>query len=168
MSRRVEAWLRGPVEGVPPHLMPVAHALMHAVEDTRAAAAALNAAQLWQRPAGAASVGFHLRHTAGALDRLLTYARGEALSEAQLAALKVEGEPGDPAADAAHLLAALDAAVARALTQLRETPAGLLLEPREVGAKKLPSTVIGLLFHAAEHAQRHAGQVVATAKFLSG
>ena len=34
---------------------------------------------LWTRPAGLASVGFHLQHIAGVIDRLFTYARGEAL-----------------------------------------------------------------------------------------
>jgi len=32
-----------------------------------------------RRPAGAASAAFHVRHIAGVIDRLFTYARGQAL-----------------------------------------------------------------------------------------
>lgn len=163
-----EAWLRGPVEGVPPYLMPVAHALVQAVEDVERAAAPLSVDELWTRPGGAASVGFHLRHVAGVVDRLLTYARGETLGAGQLAALRAEGEPGDPPAEADALLRELRRAVERALAQLRSTGPEELLEPRAVGRKRLPSNVLGLLFHAAEHAQRHTGQVVATATIVRG
>ncbi len=48
---------------------------------------------LWDRPGGVASAGFHLQHMAGVLDRLFTYARGEALSGQQLEALAAEGKP---------------------------------------------------------------------------
>jgi uncharacterized damage-inducible protein DinB len=41
-----------------------------------------------------------------------------------------------------------------------------LLDFRGVGRAQLPSNVLGLLFHAAEHASRHTGQVVTTAKML--
>jgi len=51
---------------------------------------------------------------------------------------------------------------------LRSTPDASLSEPREVGRRKLPSTVFGLLFHIAEHTQRHAGQVVTTARVVRG
>ena len=39
-------------------------------------------------------------------------------------------------------------------------------EPREVGRRKLPTTVAGLLIHCAEHTQRHVGQAITTAKVL--
>lgn len=164
MADRIEAWLRGPVPGVPRLLQPVAHALIQAREELEAAAAALTPDQLWSAPDGAASVGYHLRHLAGALDRLLTYARGERLSEAQRAALLAEASAPDPRPTAADLLAEVGAAVDRALEQLRSTPESSLLEPRFVGRARLPSTVLGLIFHAAEHTARHAGQVVTTVK----
>ena len=41
-----------------------------------------------------------------------------------------------------------------------------LLEWRGVGRAQLPSTTLGLLFHAAEHTQRHVGQMVTTAKIV--
>ena len=162
----LEAWLRGPIEGVPPHLMPAAHALVQAVADVERAVAHLNVEEVWMRPGDAASIGFHLRHIAGVLDRLLTYARGGSLSAEQLAALRAEGEPGPSPPGAEALIAGVRAAVEKALAQLRSTAPEDLLERREVGRKRLPSNVLGLLFHAAEHAQRHTGQVVATARII--
>lgn len=160
-----EVWLRGPIPGVPPLLMPAAHALAGAREDLARAAARLSDDELWARPGGVASVGFHLRHVAGILDRLLTYARGEALTDAQLAYLRSEGDPG---ASVDELLRGLDEAVERALAQLRATPDEDLLLPRGVGRLQLPSTVQGLIFHAAEHAQRHTGQVVTLSRIVRG
>ena len=74
-SSSPEPWLRGPVPEVPALLQPVAHALVHAVEDVTRTVTALEAATVWRRPGGAASVGFHVRHAGGSLDRLFTYAR---------------------------------------------------------------------------------------------
>jgi uncharacterized damage-inducible protein DinB len=161
MTPTPEVWLRGPVPGVPPLLQGVAHALLQAREEVDALLYAFPDAHLWERPAGVASVGFHLQHLAGVLDRLLTYARGEALSARQLADLEAEG--GCRAAD---LLGAFHAQLERALAQLRETDERTLLEPRSVGRAQLPSTVLGLLFHAAEHTQRHVGQLLVTVRVL--
>lgn len=162
-----EAWLRGPVDGVEPFLQPAAHALLHAREDLPRAVEGLGGDALWARPGGAASVGFHLRHIAGSLDRLLAYARGEALTEEQRRAAAAESASG-PETDAAPLVAAADAAIERALAQLRATRREDLLAARPVGRARLPSTVLGLLYHAAEHAQRHTGQAIATAKVVRG
>jgi uncharacterized damage-inducible protein DinB len=159
----IEAWLEGPLEGVDPYLMPVAQALVQVGRDLERLAGVAPAA-LWERPGGAASVGFHLRHVRGVLDRLLTYARGETLGEEQMRALRVEGEPGDPPADARTLVTEARAAVERALAQVRATPREALLEPRSVGRRQLPSNVLGLLHHAAEHAVRHTGQALTTAR----
>jgi uncharacterized damage-inducible protein DinB len=123
---------------------------------------------VWARPGGAASIGYHVRHAVGSLDRLLTYARGEQLTEAQLAAMRGERRPEDRDGIQDTLVAEFDAAVDRALAQVRATDPSTLLDAREVGRARLPSTVIGLLFHAAEHTQRHVGQVVTTAKVVRG
>ncbi len=157
-----EAWLEGPLVGVDPYLMPVAHGLVQVGRDLERVAD-LTTDQLWARPGGAAPVGFHLKHVAGVLDRLPTYARGEELRPEQMKELRAEGEPGDPPADVATLVRAARAAVESALAQVRATPREALLQPREVGRRRLPSTVLGLLHHAAEHATRHAGQAVTTA-----
>jgi hypothetical protein len=53
-----------------------------------------------------------------------------------------------------------------ALNQLRRTPVESLGAAREVGRAKLPSTVLGLLFHAAEHTSRHVGQLITTLKIV--
>lgn len=165
---KLEAWLSGPIDGVPPLLMPAAHALVQAANDADAAIAALTTEQIWLRPGGAASIGFHLRHIPGVVDRLLTYARGEMLSQAQLEYLQREGEPGNPPTDGADLIASLRLTIDHALSQIRQTSTESLLERREVGRKRIPSNVIGLIFHAAEHAQRHTGQIIATAKIIQG
>ena len=158
-----EAWLRGPVEGIEPLLMPAAHAIIQAREDIERAASGASVEQLWHRPGGAASAGFHLRHIAGSLDRLYTYARGESLSDAQRTALAREGAPG---ADARELVDAACEVMDRALDQLRQTPREILLEPRAVGRAGLPATVLGLLFHGAEHTARHVGQLITTLKVV--
>ena len=163
-----EVWLRGPLPDVPPLLQPVAHSLLQCREEVHAVLRDLTPEQLWARPGGAASVGYHARHAAGSLDRLLTYARGEQLSAAQLEALRDEGNADPESGAAARVVDAFDAAVERALMQLRATSQQALLEPREVGRAKLLSTVIGLLFHAAEHTQRHSGQLTTTAKIVRG
>ena len=161
-----EVWLRGErVEGIGTALQPVAHALLQAMEDVEHAVSALAADELWVKPGGAASVGFHLCHLAGSLDRLTTYARGEQLSDEQLAALRTEQENG---ASADELVAQVRAAVERALDQLRATPDAELDAPREVGRGRLPSSVRGLLYHAGEHTTRHAGQAITTAAVMRG
>ena len=163
-----EFWLRGPVEGFEPLLVPVVQALMQVREDLEKLAASVPAEHVWQRPGGAASIGFHIRHLGGALDRLLTYARGEMLSEASIAAARSESDPGDSAPSLGEVAEGTYAAIDRALDQLRATSGEKLLLPRKVGRAGLPSTTLGLLFHAAEHSTRHAGQAISTAKFLAG
>ena len=163
-----EAWLRGPIDGIELFLQPAAHALVQAREDLDRAIAGVSTAKLWARPNSAASLGYHLRHAAGSLDRLLTYARGHQLNDRQLAELKLEGEPGTPPQDAAALVSHLRSAIDTALAQLRATRREELLEARTVGRAQLPSTVLGLLFHAAEHTTRHVGQAITTAKLFAG
>lgn len=147
--------------------MPTAHALLQTADDVAAALEGLTVDEIWMRPDDAvASCGFHAVHVAGSTDRLLTYARGEALSAAQredLAKERALEEQLDAAALVAHLRGAID----RALDQLRATDASTLQNERKVGRAGAPSTVLGLLFHAAEHAQRHAGQITTTSKLVA-
>jgi hypothetical protein len=161
----VEVWLRGPVRGVDPLLMPVAHTLIQVAEDVPRIVAGLSTAALRRRPGGVASVAFHLRHIAGSIDRLRTYARGESLSGAQLAAARDEANDETPL-DASALVAGVRAAVDGALEQIRSTSGSSLPEARKVGRAGLPSTVVGLLFHCAEHALRHSGQALTTAAIV--
>lgn len=158
-----EAWQRGPVPGYAPLLMPVAHSFLQVKEELTALAADLDDATLWHAASGAASIGFHIRHIGGSTERLLTYARGEQLTTLQLAAARAESSE-QPTLDV--LLAETQAALDRALEQVRATPVDALLDERKVGRAGLPSTTLGLLFHAAEHATRHAGQALTTARLL--
>jgi uncharacterized damage-inducible protein DinB len=162
--RAPEYWLSGPVEGVPVLLQPVAHALLQSRREVEALIADFPPDLYWMRPAGLASVGFHLQHLSGVLDRLFTYARGEALSDAQLAALRAEGQPGETPEE---LTARFRARVDTAIAQLRQTDPETLTEPRGVGRARIPSTVMGLLVHAAEHTMRHTGQLLVTVRFVS-
>lgn len=160
-------WLRGPLPDYLDELQPVAHSLLQVREEI-AAVAALPFEHVWARPGGAASIGFHLRHLTGSLDRLLTYARGDSLDAAQRAALSKERRDGSPEEPAEALVRTAHDAIDRALAHVRTTPLCTLDEVRRVGQAGLPSTVLGLLFHAAEHAQRHSAQIITTAKILEG
>ncbi|CAN5857960.1 hypothetical protein BH23GEM7_BH23GEM7_25160 [soil metagenome] len=159
-----EVWLRGPVEGVPALLQPVAHALLQAREEVEALLQDFPEDLLWSRPGGVASAGFHLRHLAGVVDRLFSYARGEPLTPRQREALTAEGQPPESGSSIGDLVHAFHQQVERALDQLRATEERTLTDPRAVGRKQLPSTVLGLLFHAAEHVQRHVGQLLVTVR----
>ncbi len=160
-----EVWLRGPIPGVPPYLQPVAHSLLQCREEIQRVLAGMATDYLWHGPANAATIGFHVVHAIGSLDRLFTYARGAPLSDAQRQFLAGESQPGAHLS-ADDLIKEFDAAVDRALEQLRGTDEAMLTEARYVGRARLPSTMIGLLFHAAEHTQRHAGQALTTKRLL--
>jgi uncharacterized damage-inducible protein DinB len=139
--------------------------LIQANEDVAAVAPSVPPGLLWEAR-GAATAGFHLLHMAGALDRLFGYARGESLSDAQKAVLRSEAVP-HPELDGPSLTAHVAQAIARALDQLRATDAERVFDERRVGRAGLPSTVLGLLFHGAEHTTRHAGQFITTVKLLT-
>lgn len=160
-----EAWLGGPVEGISAALQPVAHSFVQVQRDLEQIVPLIEPQELWVSPGGAASLGFHLQHLAGATDRLLTYARGEQLQEAQMEWLRCEGTIRQGATPM-DLLELVVQQLARAMTQLRNTPDSVLDEPRYVGRKRLPATVRGLLYHAGEHATRHTGQIITTARIV--
>lgn len=163
-----EVWLRGPMPGIQPYLQPAAHTIQQVREDILAAVQGLSHADVWNRPGGAAAIGFHLRHLPGSLDRLLTYSRGESLSPEQLAALAAERTVYDERPELQSLLARLGGGIDRALEYLKSVPPETLLLHRDVGRKRLPSTTLGLIFHAAEHSARHAGQIVTLATVVRG
>ena len=161
-----EVWLRGPLPGVPSVLQPVAHALLQAREEVEAMMQDFPEQKLWDRPAGVASVGFHLQHFSGVVSRLFTYARGESLDAAQREALAAEQEPSRANITVQDLVQAFRREVDRAIEALRTIDERTLTEPRAVGRNKLPSTKLGLIVHAAEHTQRHVGQLLVTARIL--
>lgn len=160
-----EVWLRGPVEGVPSLLQPVAHTLLQANEEIHQLLDTFPDELLWDRPAGVASVAFHLQHIVGVLDRLLTYADGAQLSTLQLQYLKSEGVI-NPQLSTTGLLEALASKINSTIDQLHQIDEGSLTGYRAVGRQQMPSTKLGLIFHAAEHTMRHAGQLYVTVKVL--
>lgn len=164
-KNQLEVWMRGPVDGVPALLQPVAHALLQAQEEVERYLAGFDDRLLWAKPDGMASVGFHLQHIAGVVDRLFTYARETTLSDGQFAQLRAEGV-ADPAISSETLVRAVGQQVQDAVRQLRETDEAALAEPRYLGRKRIPTTLIGLLFHAAEHTQRHVGQLLVTVRWV--
>lgn len=161
-----EPWLRGPVEGVPAELQPIAHALLQTRREVRAFTDGFPDALLWEPVAGLAPVGFHLRHIRGVIDRLFTTARRGGVTDEQREQLAVERRLSDEGVTVSELVTAVDEQIDRALDQLRETDPSSLADARAVGAKRLPSTVGGILFHAAEHAQRHCGQLLVTSRVV--
>lgn len=161
----LEYWLKGSVPEIPQLLQPVAHALLQVQKELQEVFIDFDEKKLWERPRNVASVGFHLNHLSGVLDRLFAYAKGESLTIEQLAFLKNEGIANNQT-NSIELLKAFDLQVIKSLEQLKDTPSDTLTEPRFVGRKMLPITVIGLLFHAAEHTTRHFGQVLVTIRIL--
>ena len=167
MNKPVEVWLRGPIEGIAPMLQPAAHALLQVAEDILPIVKSLTTEQLWYRPGGAASIGFHLKHLPGSLDRLLTYSRGGQLSATQLAYLAAERVVDEERPSLELLSATLARSIDDAIAYLRTVPDESILVAREVGRQKLPSSALGLIFHAAEHSSRHAGQVVTLCRVVT-
>lgn len=161
MDEFPEPWMRGPIAGVDPLVAPVLYAFQQAREDLAKFTEGLTAEQIWATPHGFGSVGFHIRHIAGSTERLMTYLERKQLSATQMATLRAEHQPG---ATREELMAGMDAAFRSAEVVVRGLDIKTLGEPREVGRKRLPTTVIGLLTHIAEHTQRHVGQAVSAAK----
>jgi len=162
-----EWWQRGPVDGIPAVLQPIAHMLLQVRESVGEIVEPLTEQEWNARPAGVASAAFHVRHMTGVIDRLFTYARGDALSAEQFAAIRSEGQEV-LAADVAPVLSALSTRVDAALAELRTIDVATLGDFRGVGRAQLPSTVIGCLVHGAEHAMRHVGQISVTARVVRG
>ena len=158
-----EPWLRGTHSDVPAVPRAVLHALELAREDLERWCGQLSDEQLNFRPAHIAPVAFHMRHIARSLDRLLTYAEGASLNEAQMAALKSESAAG---ATRGELFLELSASLATSATRVRRFSQIDLESPRTVGRNLLVTTLGGLLVHVADHTQRHVGQAITTAKIL--
>ena len=168
MSSAPPTWLRGPVQGIQPALQPVAHALQQVAEETPEVLATLTPVQIWTRSGGSASIGFHVVHLSGSLDRLFTYSRGESLSDEQRQALAAERAIETTQPGTAEILQLLSRTVDAALQHLRTVQPESLYQPRGVGRAGLPSTTLGILFHAAEHSIRHGGQIITLARVVQG
>jgi uncharacterized damage-inducible protein DinB len=162
-SKTPEPWLRGTLSEVPAVQRAVLHALELAGEDVRRWCAGLSLEEINCRPDGLPSVGFHLRHIVGSIDRLLTYTEGRALSQAQLDVLEAESSP---VTSVYGLAQEIENAIQTASVRVRSFSPAAFEQPRTVGRSKLPTTLGGLLVHVADHTQRHVGQAVTTAKLM--
>jgi uncharacterized damage-inducible protein DinB len=158
-----EPWLRGALRDVHPLIMPVLFSFQQVREDIRTYTNDLTDEQVWRQAGGLPPLGFHLQHIAGSVDRLVTYLSGEQLSEEQLFFLRQETSAG---ASLQQLLRAIDASLDMAEARVRSINPQTVYDARFVGRRKLPTTVVGLLVHLAEHTQRHLGQAITTAKLL--
>lgn len=156
-----EPWMRGIVPGVDPVIGHILRASQHIREDIQRAIGPLTVQQLWAKPHGMTSAGFHAKHLAGSTERLCTYLEGKQLNEAQLAALKDEGNGNESAED---LLRVIDQALAHYEQLALALSSQQFGEVREIGRKRLQTTAISLAIHIAEHGQRHAGQAISAAK----
>ncbi|WP_295771848.1 DinB family protein [uncultured Mucilaginibacter sp.] len=165
-SKQPEVWLRGPLDDVPALLQPVAHALLQAREEITDLMNGFPEQALWTKPASLASPAFHLQHLTGVLDRLFTYIRQEQLSQRQLDYLAAEGNPNANSTNVAGLVQSFSNQIDLALVQIKTQDPQTLIEFRGVGRAQLPSTVIGLYTHAAEHTMRHLGQLLVTVGVL--
>lgn len=161
MSPQPEPWLRGTLPDVHPLVAPLVRSLEQVREDLYHHTAGLSPQELWLRPYGLAPVGFQLRHLARSLDRLTTYLLGQPLSSRQLEQLQTEMDPG---AGWDELWEEVDAALRRTEEAARALDPASFTEPRTVGRQQLPTTVVGLVVHIAEHTQRHLGQAISAAK----
>lgn len=165
-DKKQEVWLRGPLDNIPPLLQPVAHALLQAREEINELMIGFPEVLLWVKPMGMASAGFHLQHLTGVIGRLFTYARGEALSQRQLDYLQAEGKPPEKEYTINDLVGRFNKQVDKALKQLSQVDETTLTDVRGVGRAQVPSTVIGLYTHTAEHTMRHLGQLLVTVGIL--
>jgi uncharacterized damage-inducible protein DinB len=158
-----EPWLRGPNLAIHPIARPLAHSLTQVREDLQRWTGDLSAEELWARPMGLGAVGFHIRHIARSADRLTTYVEGRQLSEDQMNALRSESDPG---ASRDELFEELEACLVRCESVVEALDPRTWFDAREVGRKRLPTTVGGLVTHIAEHCQRHVGEAIVTAKVV--
>ncbi len=168
MEDKREVWQRGPLPNIPSLLQPVAHALLQAREELHEMMIDFPETLLWDGPAGVASPAFHLQHLTGVLDRLFTYADKEALISDQLHALNIEGNQQETLSSMKELIELFNTQVDLSINKLSKVNIDTLSEARFVGRNLIPTTLIGLYVHAAEHTMRHIGQLLVTVRILKG
>ncbi|NJB35752.1 DinB family protein [Croceivirga sp. JEA036] len=160
-----EYWLSGPVPDIPVLAQPAAHALLQTQRELKEILLDFPKDKLWKKIGERASVGFHAQHLTGVLDRLLTYAQEKSLTEEQFLYLKSEGEANEKYSPEV-LVENFEQKVTEALAYFKTLTEAHFTAPRFVGRKRLATNVLGLIFHAAEHSQRHLGQLLVTASIL--
>lgn len=159
-----EPWMRGILPGINPVIGHLLRASEHIQEDLARAIAGLNVEQIWAKPHGMTSAGFHAKHLAGSTERLCTYLEGKQLTEEQLAAIAQENQGGESAED---LIGAVRQSLVRYEKLVRALTPEKFAEKREIGRRRLETTAISLAIHIAEHGQRHVGQAISAAKLAA-
>ncbi|MBC8165750.1 MAG: DinB family protein [Bryobacteraceae bacterium] len=162
-DKSLEPWMRGYLDAKEPVLNAVLYSLQQSREDIEKCLAALTDAQVWESRGNLAPVGFHILHIAGSVDRLTTYAAGDSLTEDQL---QVLGHEKDRELSREELRDMTETSIQKAEALIRSTDPNRFGDRREIGRKRIPTTLIGLLFHIAEHTQRHVGEAIITAKLV--
>jgi uncharacterized damage-inducible protein DinB len=163
MTSLPEPWLQGTLTDLPVLQRAILHSLQMAQEDATNWCGGLDDREILARPFGLPSVAFQLRHIARSLDRFCCYAEGVPLNPQQLAALASEMEnSGTRDSIFSELEASLENTRRRLEVIIRQP----LDTPIAIGRQRLPTTLAGLLVHAAEHSQRHVGQAITTAKVI--
>ena len=160
-----EPWMRGIVPGVDAVIGHLLRASEHIREDLARAIATLTVEQLWAKPNGMTSAGFHAKHLAGSTERLSTYLQGNQLTAEQIAAMKAEGQ-GTRISLSKDLIAMVQRALSQYEQLVRALAPDQFGEVREIGRKRLQTTAVSVAIHIAEHGQRHIGQVVSAAKLV--
>ncbi len=150
--------MRGGVPGIHPVIGHLLRAIEQIREDAASAIGDLRPEQIWAKPHGLTSAGFHLKHLAGSTERLSTYLSGGQLTADQLTAIGTEGEGRETAE---LLLAAVDESIKHYEALVRNLDPADFGAIREVGRKRYQVTAISLALHVAEHAQRHIGGLIA-------
>jgi hypothetical protein len=153
--------MRGSIPGLHPVSSHLIRAAQQIREDAETALRDLTPAQIWSSPHGVTAPGFHARHLAGSTTRLLTYLAGHQLTDEQLAEIPREGKGQETAAE---LTAIISSALDRYDEAVRNLPPDAFGDAREIGRKRHPATAISIAIHIMEHAQRHIGGLIATAK----
>jgi uncharacterized damage-inducible protein DinB len=159
----IEPWLRGTHTDVPAIGRAVLHALELALDDITKWTTGLTDAEVHASPLGLPPVAFHLRHIARSVDRILSYAEGNQLTDEQMTALKSEQAGTETLAE---LIAAVEISFTDAADRICILATADFNMPRTVGRKQLPTSIGGALIHVADHTQRHVGQVITTSKVL--
>jgi uncharacterized damage-inducible protein DinB len=158
-----EVWLRN----LPLTTDPLRHLLLctltQAEEEIATATNGLTDEQLWQRPHNLTPLGFHIRHIAESIDRLLTYAEGQPLNEFQLQTLKQELTE---TLALLSLIVILEQRLNEARHRIESLNEANFSDLRHIGRARIPVPLATLLAHIAEHTQRHLGQLTTTAKLL--
>ena len=142
--------------------MPVFFSFAQVREDLQKHSVGISDGEVWTPLAGS-SLGFQLKHLAGSVDRITSYLIGRRLDADQLDFLKREAQPSGTLSE---LLAMVEQSLNKSQDQLLTVDAESLYAARTVGRRALPTTVVGLIVHLAEHTQRHLGQVITLTKLL--